>query len=160
MEQWSNRLTPNLIAKALAERYPENAQAQLLLSRLYATSRKNRIGLSYNYTFFDQDGVRPWHFGSIYYIWEERKGSLSARVNFADRGFSRGSGYQFEAEAYPRHFNSYSFINFAYSNALIFPKFRFGYSYYENLKNGWEAEIGLRYINAGRNTLISWWFLR
>lgn len=143
-------------AKVLVKRYPENAKAQLLLSDLYASSRQNRVGISYDYTFFDQDLVKPWHFGSVYYTREERFGSISGKLNFADRGFSGGKGYQLEIDAYPKHGKSYSYINVAYSNALIFPKFRMGYSYYANFKNGWEGEVGLRYINAAGTDFVSY----
>ncbi|RYG22124.1 MAG: YaiO family outer membrane beta-barrel protein [Chitinophagaceae bacterium] len=111
-------------------------------------AKRNRIGLSYNYTFFDESRFKAWNMGSIYYIRDEPLGSYLARVNYVDRGTSGANGYQFEIEAYPKHKNGYSFINAAYANNIVFPKFRFGYSYFADLKNGWEGELGVRYLNA------------
>lgn len=144
------------LAKVLTARYPDHLEGRKLLSDLYGISRQNRIGVSYDYTFFDQDGVKPWHYGSIYYIREGKFGSVSGKINAANRGFAGGRGYQFELDSYPKHGKSYSFINVAYSNAIIFPKLRVAYSYFTGLSKSWEGELALRYIHANKLNFISY----
>ncbi len=118
-----------------------------------AESHKNRIGISYDYTFFDPSTYQSWNFISMNYTRELAVGTFGARINYVDRGTDAGNGYQFELEAYPKHKSGYSFINSAYSNSTVFSKLRLGYSYFHNLKNGWEGEIGARYVNAANTHL-------
>ncbi len=113
---------------------------------LFLLTRKNRAGITYSLTGFDEPGREPWNLYSVFYMREGRYGAIAGRVNYADRNNARGT--QFEVEAYPKHFNSYSYINLAYSNALVFPKFRFSYSYYMPVTGGWEAEAGFRYLHS------------
>ena len=130
---------------------PENADAINYLKALdrsaYAektASLRNRVSITYNPTFFERDGKDPWNLVNVYYARQAKFGTVIGRVNYADRSYA--SGYQFELEAYPKHKpGSYSFVNFAYSNASIFQKYRAAYSYFTSFPKGWEAELGLRY---------------
>lgn len=76
-------------------------------------------------------------------------GSLSGRINYADRladGSSIADGIQYELESY--FFsgkNSYTYLGAAYSSDQVFPTWRLGASYFQNLGKGWEADIGMRY---------------
>lgn len=120
-----------------------------------AAAQKNRIGVGYDYTFFDPSDYHPWNFMSLYYIRDENSISYAARINYVNRRTANGKGYQFELEAYPKHKNGYSYIDVAYANTLVFPKLRLGYSYFRNLQNGWEGELGARYLKAGEMHLTS-----
>lgn len=77
-------------------------------------------------------------------------GSLIGRVSYAKRLSSdlvMASGLQFEAESYLfAKKNSYQYIDVAYSKDSAFPEWRLGYSYFQNFKKGWEADLGVRYI--------------
>jgi len=134
------------ISKTMYAEYPNNEKIRMINNDLFVLTRQNRIGINYGITAFDQSGRKPWNLYSAFYMRTEENGSLIARVNYADRKDARG--YQFEVEAYPTHNKGYSYINFAYSNALIFPKFRFSYSYFLPLAKDWETEVGVRYLNS------------
>jgi YaiO family outer membrane protein len=132
------------LAKPLAVKYREDKKIASLEKDLYLRTRKNRLGLSYNYTGFERTGKRPWKLYSAYYIREEKFGTFLARVNYADRSYD--DGWQVELEGYPKHGKrNYSFFNLAYSPAAIFPKYRVAYSYFAAFPKGWEGELGMRY---------------
>ncbi|MET0574175.1 MAG: YaiO family outer membrane beta-barrel protein [Pedobacter agri] len=137
------------LSKTLVEKYPQDEKIRMINDDLYTLTRQNRIGLNYGITAFDQEGRKPWNLYSAYYMRTEKGGSLIARVNYADRRDAKG--YQFEVESYPTHHTGYSYINLAYSNAIIFPKFKFAYSYFLPFNKSWEAEMGVRYLNSYLN---------
>lgn len=131
------------LSKKAVEAYPENRQIRNVNNELFVLTRQNQLGLNYAITAFDQDGKKPWSLYSISYMRTEKAGALAARINYADR--NNLTGYQFEVEAYPIHGSSYSYINLSYSNAIVFPRFRFSYSYFMPFKS-WETEVGVRYL--------------
>lgn len=126
----------------------------LKLHSFIADSRlkADRIGANYNYTFFDRSGYGPWHFGSLQYSMQRNWGTAIARANYSNR-FANGqsviNGMQYEIESYiftsP---NSYSYLGASYSNDPVFPKLRLGYSFFHNFEKGWEADLGVRYIDS------------
>ena len=134
------------IAKTLKEEFPENEKIRSINDDLFVLTRQNRIGATYGHTAFDQQAKKPWNLFSLYYMRTEKFGSLIGRVNYADR--RDATGYQFELEAYPKHKYGYSYINGAYSNSLIFPKFKFAYSYFLPFAKSYEAEVGVRYLDS------------
>lgn len=135
-------------------KYPEDAEIRQRLYFLESKKISDRIGINYSFTTFSRTDYGPWHLGSLQYIRERSWGSLIARVNFAERQAAGQSvdGIQYEAESY--FFtgkNSYSSIGVAYSENPVFPKVRLGYSYFQNFKKGWEADLGARYTKAEDN---------
>ncbi|MES2830240.1 MAG: YaiO family outer membrane beta-barrel protein [Bacteroidota bacterium] len=132
-----------ILSDSLAKLYPQNNKIKLVNNDLLLLTRQNRVGLSYAVTAFDQSGRKPWDIYSASYLRSEKYGSIIGRAYYADRKSSRG--YQFEVEAYPLHGKSYSLISMSYSNSIVFPRFRFGYSFYFPVSKGWEPELGLRY---------------
>jgi YaiO family outer membrane protein len=88
----------------------------------------------------------------IQYIRERSWGSLIGRINYVNRlssGISVSDGIQLEAESY--FFTgkmNYSYLGAGYSLDPVFPKLRLAYSFYQNFKKGWEADLGVRYIKA------------
>lgn len=139
------------ISKTAANTYPGNGHIRSINNELFALSRQNQIGLNYAITAFDQDGKKPWNLYSASYMRTEKFGTLVGRANYADR--NNLTGYQFEVEAYPTHGLSYSFINLSYSNAIVFPRFRFSYSYFMPFKS-WETEIGVRYLKNSDDNFL------
>lgn len=134
------------IAKTLKEEFPENEKIRSINDDLFVLSLQNRIGATYGHTAFDQQAKKPWNLYSLYYMRTEKFGSIIGRVNYADR--RDATGYQFELEAYLKHKYGYSYANAALSNSLIFPKFRFAYSYFLPFAKSYEAEVGVRYLTS------------
>ncbi|WP_338647999.1 YaiO family outer membrane beta-barrel protein [Flavobacterium sp. KS-LB2] len=138
--------------QSLQVKYPNDPEIKQSLFLIESKINADRLGINYSYTTFNREGYGPWHLGSIQYIRERGWGSLIGRVNYANRlssGESIAEGKQFEAESY--FFtgkNNYSYVSIAYSPDLVFPRLRVGYSFYQNFKKGWEADLGLRYIES------------
>lgn len=137
------------LSEKMQSDYPENRKIRAINNELLTLTRQNQIGFGYAITAFDQAGKNPWSVYSASYQRNEKYGALIARVNYADR--IDLNGYQFEVEAYPTHGSSYSFVNFSYSNSVVFQKFRFSYSYFTPLSKTWETEIGVRYQRTDRD---------
>jgi YaiO family outer membrane protein len=138
----NTRQAYQLSKKAVAA-YPENRKIRNVNNELFVLSRQNQLGLNYAITAFDQDGKKPWGLYSVSYLRTEKMGTLAARINYADR--NNLTGYQFEVETYPTHGSTYSYVNLSYSDDIVFPKFRFSYSYFMPFKS-WETEVGVRYL--------------
>lgn len=145
--------------KSMDKQFPNDTDIK---QRLFLLERKNnndRVGLNYSITFFDRNGVGPWNLGSAQYIRERKWGSLIGRVNYANRlsfKTSIADGLQYEAESY--FFTgkkAYSYAGVAYSDDIVFPKWRLGYSFYHNFNNGWEADLGMRYTKTADEDLTA-----
>jgi YaiO family outer membrane protein len=138
--------------QSLQVRYPNDAEIKQSLFLTASKINSDRLGINYSLTTFNRNDYGPWHLGSIQYIRERGWGSLIGRINYANRlsaGESIAEGKQFEVESY--FFtgkNNYSYAGVSYSPDLVFPKLRLGYSFYQNFKKGWEADLGFRYIES------------
>jgi len=138
--------------KTMDKQFPNDTDIKQRLFLLDKKNNNDRVGLNYSITFFDRNGVGPWNLGSVQYIRERKWGSLIGRVNYANRlsfKTSIADGLQYEAESY--FFTgkkAYSYIGAAYSDDLVFPKWRVGYSFYYNFNDGWEADLGGRYTKT------------
>ncbi|RZS98068.1 YaiO family outer membrane beta-barrel protein [Cecembia calidifontis] len=162
--------------KLAIKKFPTESLFRQRMNMLEMRFDNDRIGVNYSLTQFNREEVGPWHLIGVQYIYERRWGSLIGRMNHANRlsaGNTIDSGYQLELESY--FFTgkkSYSYVAAAYSPSLVFPEYRFGYSFIQNLKNGWEWEVGARYnsvippegrrnfrslIIGGAKYVGSWW---
>jgi YaiO family outer membrane protein len=144
----------NLIITKLLKNDAANPELKAFAIRLKNNLYKNKIGISYDYTYFDKQFSDPWHIVSLDYTRQSSIGSLTGRINYANR--FRKSGVQFEAEAYPHISKTfYSYVSVGYSdNVGVFPKYRGGFSLYANLPKSFEAESGVRYLYFSNSTLI------
>jgi YaiO family outer membrane protein len=142
------------IAKQLLKTNAGNDEARAFANRLKDELYKNKIGVTYDYTYFDKQFSDPWHIVSVDYTRQTSIGSLTGRINYANR--FKQSGVQFEAEAYPHISNTfYSYVSAGYSNDVgVFPKYRGGFSLYANLPRSFEAEAGVRYLYFSNSTWI------
>ncbi|MFT7165116.1 MAG: YaiO family outer membrane protein, partial [Flavobacterium sp.] len=143
----------------LIAKYPANTDLKQKLTQLKVKSDSDRIGINYNYTAFSRSSVGPWQLTSLQYIRERKKITLISRLSYADRqsfGNSISSGIQYEFETYIKNNQkSYSFINTSFSDDIVFPKLRLGYSYFHNFKKAWEGDIGVRYTQTIDNDIYA-----
>jgi len=141
-----------LFLKTIEPEFPNDEEMKQRIFFLDSKINSDRAGVTYSYTTFNRDNYGPWHLGSVQYIRERSWGSLIGRVSYADRfafGESVANGIQYEAESYIFTGRmSYSYLGVAYSDDIVFPKLRLGYSYFQNFKKGWEADLGFRFTKA------------
>lgn len=131
-----------------------NTEARALADRIKDVSAKNKLGISYDYTYFDKQFADPWHLVSLDYSRSTKLGSIAARINYSNR--FKDDGVQYEVDAYPRISKTfYSYVSAGYSDDDgIFPKYRAGFSLYANLPKSFEAEAGFRYLHFTDDTWI------
>jgi YaiO family outer membrane protein len=143
------------VAAAILRIDRHNTAARSLLDEIRELSSRNKLAMSYDFTYFDRQFDAPWHLVSLEYGRATKAGAVTARINGADR-FDR-SGIQYEIDAYP-HISKifYSYAEIAWSpNEGIFPQWHGGFSLYANLHGAWEGELGLRYLQfSGSPTWI------
>ena len=135
-----------VITSALLKTDKSNAAARSLETSIKDDAAKNKIGITYDYTYFDKQFDAPWHLMSVDYGRSTNLGSIIGRINYANRFSS--SATQFEIDAYPKiskTFYSYANIGFG-DQSNIFPKFKAGFSLFANLPKSFEAELGFRYL--------------
>ncbi|MEO8235905.1 MAG: YaiO family outer membrane beta-barrel protein [Flavobacterium sp.] len=143
----------------LVAKYPDDTKLKQQLVELKTKTSSDRVGVSYNYTAFSRDNYGPWHLVGLQYTRERKKITLIGHINFVDRrafGNSIKSGFQYEIEAYNKINNkSYSYADIAVSDGTAFPKLRLAYSYFRNLGNSWEGDLGIRYTKTTDKDLYS-----
>jgi YaiO family outer membrane protein len=128
-----------------------NSEARLLAERIKELATRNKIGFSYDFIYFDKQFSDPWHLLSFNYTRRTGIGSVTGRINYANR-FKEG-GVQYELEAYPRFSKTfYSYMSIGYSDKVgVFPAWRGGFSLYINLPKSYEGELGFRYLKFSGN---------
>ena len=133
---------------------PGYSKARGLSESIKDASSKNKIGVTYDFVYFDKRFDDPWHLASIDYGRQTKFGSVTARMNYANRFLT--DGVQFELDAYPRISNTfYTYISAGVSKKDgIFPRFRTGFSLYANLPWSMEAEAGFRMLKFTDETWI------
>lgn len=139
----------------LIRKYPEDKTLKNQLFDLKLTSFSDRIGISNNTTIFSRDGVGPWNYTSLQYVKQFKSLTLIGRYNYNDRQSNKisiASGSLYEIETYIKTSKkNYSYFNIGISDAKIFPKTRLNYSFFQNLGNGWETELGIRYSKTAND---------
>jgi len=124
----------------------DNTEARRLADRIRELSARNRIGASYDLVCFHRQFNDPWHLASVDYGRSTGLGTVTGRINYANR--FRENGIQYELEAYPhisRTFYSYAEVGYS-GNVGVFPRWRAGFSLYANLPASFEGELGFRYL--------------
>jgi len=134
------------ILNDILEEDKNNTGARVLAARLYNNAALNKVGISYDYVYFDKQFADPWHFVSLDYSHLTKIGSVIGRINYANR-FGK-NGVQYEVDAYPHISKTfYAYANIGYSdNVGVFPHWRAGFSLYANLPASFELEVGSRYL--------------
>jgi YaiO family outer membrane protein len=120
---------------------------------LKSKTLKNQFGLFFLHSSFDYVND-PYNIATVEYRRFIKRGSYAGRINYAGR--KDGTGLQAEGELYYTHGPKlYSYAVVAYSNELVFPKLRAGYSIFKSFKHDIEAELGIRYLEADSSNSIS-----
>ena len=144
----------NAILNNLLKINPKHTDARALSAKIQDVSSKNKIGVNYDFVYFDERFDDPWHLANVNYGRQTKFGSVTARLNYANR--FKTDGLQFEIDAYPR----ISKLFYAYvsggiaKNDGIFPKYRAGFSLYANLPMAFEADAGFRLLVFNDETWI------
>ncbi len=134
--------------------HPNYSEARAFSQKIKDLSSKNQIGVSYDFVRFDKRFDDPWHLASLSYGRQTSIGSITGRLNYANR--FTNNGVQFEVDAYPKISETfYAYVNGGISdNEGIFPRYRAGFSLYANLPKAFEADTGFRYLSFGSSTWI------
>ncbi|MGZ3810879.1 MAG: YaiO family outer membrane beta-barrel protein [Mucilaginibacter sp.] len=133
---------------------PGNSNARALADRVKNNASVNKVGVTYDYIYFDKQYPDPWQLASVEYVRQTGIGSIIGRINYANRFNSNGLQYEFDA--YPHLSKTfYAYMSGGYSgNVGVFPKYRSGFSLYANLPASFEAEAGFRYLYFSGDTWI------
>lgn len=127
--------------------YPGSLRAREGMKSLNLKQMKYQATLSYRHDRFSQI-FDPWNFWEVQLSRQTGIGSIIGRVQYANR-FST-NGVQFNLDAYPSLTEGlYAYISAGYSDASIYPDFRFGLSLYKSLPSAFELEGGFRYLDFG-----------
>ena len=133
---------------------PNFSEARAFSQKIKDLSSKNQIGIDYDFVYFNERFSDPWHLASVSYGRRTGIGSITGRLNYANRFTT--NGVQFEIDAYPRISNTfYTYVSGGISeNGGIFPRYRAGFSLYANLPKSFEADAGFRFLSFSRSTWI------
>ena len=128
-------------------------RAREALKSLRLKQMKYTASLSYRYDRFNEI-FDPWKFWELQLSRQTPYGSVTGRLQYANRFGSRG--LQLNVDAYPSLFQGmYAYLSGGYSQASIYPRYRFGVSLYKSLPSAFELEGGFRYLDfSASNTAI------
>ena len=151
LNEWQSAET---IINQIIKNNPKQTAARALATRIRKNSARNKVGINYDYIYFDKQFDDPWQLVSVDYGRQTSIGSIIGRVNYANR--FNGNGLQFEIDSYPRLSNTFqAYLNVGYSADIgIFPQYRAGFSLYANLPSSFEIEAGFRLLRFTENTWI------
>ncbi len=111
------------------------------------TASTTAVAADYGYVSFRGD-LDPWRLGSVSLGRRTPAGSVTGRLNHANR--FRTAGTQVEVDAYPGLTRrTYAYLNAGYSRSGIFPGWRFGAELFGNLPHAWEGSLGVRQLRFG-----------
>jgi YaiO family outer membrane protein len=146
--------TASNVLDTLIKLDPGNTDAHSLADRIKDNTSKNKVGVTYDYIYFDKEFSSPWQLASVEYERHTGIGSFIGYLNYANR--FNTNGLQYEIDAYPHISKTfYAYISGGYSsNVGVFPKYRSGFSLYANLPASFEAEAGFRYLYFTGDTWI------
>jgi cellulose synthase operon protein C len=120
---------------------------------LHSKTMKNQFGMFFLHSSYDYQDTK-YNIATLEYRHFFKRGSYAARLNYAGR--QQGTGLQGEAELYYIHHPKlYSYALATYSNEVVFPRTRLGYSIFKTFKHDIEGELGIRYLNADSSNSIS-----
>ncbi|SDF76852.1 outer membrane protein, YaiO family [Pedobacter terrae] len=143
-----------LVLSQLLKIDPKNSEARALANIIKEKSSLNKINLSYDYIYFDEQFEDPWQIASVGYARQTKLGAIGINLNYANR--FNDNGFQAELEAYPKISKTfYGYVSGAYSaNKGVFPGYRASFSLFANLPSAFEGEVGVRFIHFSQTNTI------
>lgn len=133
------------VYKSILDMNPSSINAREGLESVQLKQMKYSVSLSFRHDRFGEI-FDPWNFYDLQLSRQTKYGSVIGRLQYANR-FSI-NGVQFNIDAYPSIANGlYAYLNAGYSDASIYPGYRFGASLYKSLPRAFEIEGGFRYLN-------------
>lgn len=107
---------------------------------------KNKIRILNTVDFFDSEFNRdPWNITSLSYARKMKLGTVISRLNWSNR--YEKNGFQYELDAYPIiNENNYGYLNYGFSNSILFPHNRLGLELYHNFPRSFEGSVGMRVL--------------
>ena len=133
--------------------HARHSDALRLLEQIRTSRLRYFAGITYQLDVFDRIHD-PAHYESVHVGSVQKWGTAIARVNFAHRFDT--SGVQPEIEIYPKITKRmYGYLNYGYSNSLLFPEHRVGAELFSNFPKGIEVSAGARFIvNPLREVIV------
>ena len=116
---------------------------------------KNRLTVGNAIDVFDVT-YDPMVYASVAYTRETSFGKIIPRINYSNR--FNTNGWQYELDFYPSFSKKlYGYLNYGYSDDVIYPRHRGGAELYLNLPKAWEASAGMRYLafSTGATTIVT-----
>lgn len=133
------------VYRKILDLHPNSRKAIDGLESVQLKQKKYSLTASFRYDYFT-DIFDPWKFTEIRLSRQTSYGSIIGRVQYAQRFGS--DGVQFNLDAYPSIADGlYAYVSGGYSDAGIYPKYRFGFSLYKSLPAAFEVEVGMRYLD-------------
>jgi YaiO family outer membrane protein len=117
--------------------------------KIRADSTQSFVAAEVSYVDF-RGSIDPWRLASLSFGHHSPVGTLIGRLNYANRFAT--SGTQLEGDSYPRlNSTTYAYLNLGYSDAKIFPSWRYGAEIFKSLPYAWEASLGVRELRFPDN---------
>lgn len=142
-----------IVLQQLITLNPSHSHAAGLMNEISQRRKKWNIGIQQSIDFFSRI-FNPAHYTSLQMSTVRGWGSLTVRANYANR--FNIDGLQGEIESYPKIAKGfYGYLNYGYSNSVLFPQHRGGAELFARLPYHLEGSVGLRYLhftNSGNVT--------
>ncbi|MEO0528464.1 MAG: YaiO family outer membrane beta-barrel protein, partial [Bacteroidota bacterium] len=132
---------------ALQEKYGKGKDLSeaLVKDPLELTNSKNRVRIDNSFDIFDII-YEPAIYTSVEYRRETKAGYIIPRLNYNNRFETHG--IQYGIDFYPKFSKTfYGYLNYAYSDAPIFPDHRVRVEMYANLPKALESSAGIIYLD-------------
>lgn len=136
----------------LFELDPSHNKGITLMRDLKDQLMKHYVGLLTGFDGFSQIYSSAFN-SSINFGTTHKWGTSIVRLNYSDRFSLKGA--QPEIEAYPRIANGvYAYVNYGYSNSVLFPQHRVGGEAYTKLPKNFETSLGARYLHFNSSSSV------
>lgn len=133
---------------------PANRESADLRRNITITSQNYTLSGSYAYDWYSvSDVYDPSQLSYVQLTRRSSIGTFMARLNYADR--FNTTGIQPEIDYYPIIADGwYGYLNFGFSESIIFPRYRTGAELHKKLPKGFEVSGGFRFLRFQNSDVI------